>query len=67
MTKEITIAAKQSALITQAQAQVNAAQSQLNLVLATVLAGHDVEGRVVSLTDNTLTVEVPDISPDVAA
>lgn len=50
-------------LITKADQAAQKAQAERDLVLTVVLAGFDVtQGHVVSMTDNTVTVDSPNAS-----
>lgn len=57
---EVVIAPEQTTLVAQLQAQVNAAQQQLNLVLGAILAGHgitDGQVRQLDVDRNVLVVQ----------
>lgn len=62
MMKALPISAKQTKLILAAQSALDQAQRDVNVALGAVLAGHDVEGQVVSVDGekNLLNIEVPD-------
>lgn len=58
-TRNVEIAPEQAQLLLRLQAQLDAAQAQLNTAFAAVLAGHGITaGRVTGLQGNTLTVAV---------
>lgn len=65
MLKTIEISPKQVKLILAAQMAVERAQRDLDVVIGAVIAGHDVEGQVVSVDAdlNVLNVEIPDEKP----
>lgn len=65
MTVEHAISKNQAVLMVRAQQEINVAQARLDLIAGTVLAGLEVEGRVVSVDaeKGLLTVEIPDIAP----
>lgn len=56
--RKVEVTPEQAQLVTQMQTQVNAAQGALNALLAGILAGHHIQGRVVRIDGNILTVEV---------